>query len=76
MDPIVWSRTSADAGGMGPLLLTVPQARFARDHDATPGGWAKDGSVFLYHEEPGSSFRWLVAPDGDVLETETFAEQP
>jgi hypothetical protein len=59
-----------------PLVLTVPQARFATDHDATPGARAKigEGCVYLYHEGPGSSFRWLVAPDGEVLETEVFTE--
>jgi hypothetical protein len=60
-----------------PLVLTVPQARFATDHDATPGARAKiGGGVYLYHEESGSgsSFRWLVGPDGEVLETEVFTE--
>jgi hypothetical protein len=60
-----------------PPYLTVPQAQFAREHDATPGVRAKlgDGCVYLYHEEPGSSFRWLVAPDGAILETEIFTER-
>ena len=60
-----------------PPHLTPPQARFAREHEATPGAQAKlgFGCVYLYHEEPGSAFRWLVAPDGHVLETETFSER-
>jgi hypothetical protein len=59
-----------------PLFLTVPQARFANDHNATPGVHAEavDG-VYMYHEGPGSSFRWLVGPNGDILETEVFTER-
>jgi hypothetical protein len=58
-----------------PPDLTAPQARFAREHDAKPGVRATpdERCVYMYREEAGSSWRWLVAPDGEVLETAVFA---
>jgi hypothetical protein len=58
-----------------PQDLTVAQARFAREHDAQPGVRATpdDSCVYMYREESGSSWRWLVAPDGKILDTAIFA---
>ena len=54
--------------------LTEAQERFARENDATPGGHASSNRswIFMYHEEATASVRWLVGPDGEVLERRVF----
>jgi hypothetical protein len=50
----------------GLAALTEAQARFAQDHEAVAVLPAENGrgSVFLYHESPWATYRWLVERDG------------
>jgi hypothetical protein len=60
---------------MGPSLrsaLTGPQARVAAHNRAYPLLPGDSRSVFLYREESWATYRWLVATDGQVLETVRF----
>jgi hypothetical protein len=54
--------------------LTEAQERFAREHAATPGGSASSNRtwIFMYREEPTGALRWLVGPDGAVLDCKLF----
>ena len=54
--------------------LSPGQAVFARDHDACAGqrGAGSRGAVFMYHDDLGSTQRWLVDVSGRVVDARTF----
>jgi hypothetical protein len=54
-------------------VLSSAQERFAQEHDARPGMQAADHrAVFLYHDDPCGTQRWLVDAAGRAQEFETF----
>jgi hypothetical protein len=58
--------------------LTSEQLRFAREHRTTsdlPAGRGP-GLVFLYRDEPWSTYRWLVDPSGRVLDFAALRRSP
>jgi hypothetical protein len=54
--------------------LSPAQERFAQDHDAWDGMRAPGDNrgVFLYHDEPWGTRRWLVDDAGHTLDLKTF----
>ena len=52
--------------------LTPAQLRFAERQHATLGPMGVPEGVFMYREDPDVAYRWLVAPDGRVLDLEVF----
>jgi hypothetical protein len=58
--------------------LTPGQEWFARKNRASAGGrsLADERMVFFYREGPILSRRWLVAPDGRVVQIDSFARTP
>jgi hypothetical protein len=65
---MAWPATSYDAG------LSPEQARFAEEHDARPGIHGADAyrMVFLYHDNPAATYRWLVDSRGRPVDAEVF----
>lgn len=53
--------------------LTPEQRDFALRRNAEPGRVSPVFGRFFYSESDGQMRRWLVAPDGRVLESTTFA---
>jgi hypothetical protein len=51
--------------------LTPAQEGFAREHHATAGTRNALG-VFMYRTEPYRTERWLVGPNGQILDELTF----
>ena len=66
---------SSVAVHVGSEVLTEAQLRFAEDVQANPGPSVQRG-VYLYRAEIWSTHRWLVAPDGEVLESIRFHKRP
>jgi len=54
--------------------LSPAQERFAQEHNAWAGICApgEDRRVFLYHDEPDGTCRWLVDDAGHVVDLKTF----
>jgi hypothetical protein len=50
--------------------LSREQRRFAEEHDATPGmhAGARRQLVYFYRYEDSSTHRWLVDPDGEIVD--------
>jgi hypothetical protein len=51
--------------------ITEPQRMFAERERAVPGIAGPRG-VFFYQTTPLSTVRWLVDPDGHILESVSF----
>jgi hypothetical protein len=65
-----------DSLRVGPTdQLTPEQVDFAARRNAEPGRVSPVFGRFFYSESDGQMRRWLVAPDGRVLESTTFAVQ-
>jgi hypothetical protein len=58
--------------------LTRAQERFAKKNRAYPGGrsLADERMVFFYREGPMLAQRWLVGPNGYVIQRDSFAPTP
>jgi hypothetical protein len=55
------------------LDLTDAQRRFAEAYGAQPGMEASNRpGVFFYRQEDDRLYRWLVDPDGNIRETDSF----
>lgn len=50
--------------------LSREQRRFAEEHEATPGMHAGERRqlVYFYRYEHSSTHRWLVDPDGEIVD--------
>ena len=60
------------------MTLSPAQARFAEEHDARLGMLTADGQsdVFLYHDDPWATYRWLVDDSGHAVDAATFRKSP
>ena len=60
------------------IELSKEQAAFAREHEASAGleGAGSEGAVFMYHDEPRATYRWLVDAAGRVVDATTFRRSP
>jgi hypothetical protein len=61
------------------LDLTPAQAEFGHEHDAHPGVEAFSGlrpGIFMYHDDPWGTCRWLVDAAGRTLEIMSFLKSP
>jgi hypothetical protein len=52
--------------------LSPAQRRFAEREHVTLGARGVPEGVFMYREDRGVAYRWLVDRDGRVLESEVF----
>jgi len=52
--------------------LSPGQARFALEREAHGGVRTGDGMVFMYHNEPWGTYRWLADAAGHTVASEAF----
>jgi len=59
------------------VALTSAQTAFATAHNAVPGHAAATGSgIFVYREGHRVTKRWLVDPEGTILDVRSFPGSP
>ena len=66
LDPLVMFKRSQSTQQQ----LSHEQRRFAEEHEATPGMHAGERRqlVYFYRYEDASTHRWLVDPDGEIVD--------
>jgi hypothetical protein len=60
------------------VILSRGQARFAQEHKTSQAMPAAAGQreVFLYHDDPWATYRWLVDDAGHAVDLVTFRKSP